>query len=214
MIVVAGEALIDLILYPDLRLTAVAGGGPFNTARTIGRLGGEVAFVGRLSTDRFGVMLREGPRDRRRRPGRRPNDRVADDPCRRRTRCRRDCDLSLPHGRDIGAGPGPRRRHGGHGRCARSHPRRDARAGPRADGVRPGGRHRPPRRRHAPDGRPELPGRRDRRSRGLPRTADDGPRPCRHRQGQRRRPGLHGPDSAAGRSAPDRCSRSGRASCC
>jgi len=59
MIVVAGEALIDLILHPDLRLTAVAGGGPFNTARTIGRLGGEVAFVGRLSTDRFGAMLRD-----------------------------------------------------------------------------------------------------------------------------------------------------------
>ena len=59
MIVVAGEALIDLILRPDLRLTAVAGGGPFNTARTIGRLGGDVAFVGRLSTDQFGAMLRE-----------------------------------------------------------------------------------------------------------------------------------------------------------
>jgi fructokinase len=58
MIVVAGEALIDLLLHPDGRLTAVAGGGPFNTARTIGRLGGDVAFVGRLSTDRFGSMLR------------------------------------------------------------------------------------------------------------------------------------------------------------
>ena len=59
MIVVAGEALIDLILHPDLRLTAVAGGGPFNTARTIGRLGGDVAFLGRLSTDRFGALLRD-----------------------------------------------------------------------------------------------------------------------------------------------------------
>ena len=35
------------------------GGGPFNTARTIGRLGGEVAFLGRLSTDRFGARLRD-----------------------------------------------------------------------------------------------------------------------------------------------------------
>ena len=35
------------------------GGGPFNTARTIGRLGGQVAFLGRLSTDRFGGLLLE-----------------------------------------------------------------------------------------------------------------------------------------------------------
>ena len=57
MIVVAGEALIDLILTPDGRLAAIPGGGPFNTARTIGRLGIEVAFLGRLSTDRFGGIL-------------------------------------------------------------------------------------------------------------------------------------------------------------
>jgi fructokinase len=58
VIVVAGEALIDLILHPDGHLSAVPGGGPFNAARTIGRLGGEVAFVGRLSDDRFGGALR------------------------------------------------------------------------------------------------------------------------------------------------------------
>ena len=57
MIVVAGEALVDLILHPDGHLTATPGGGPFNTARTIGRLGLEVAFLGRLSTDRFGGIL-------------------------------------------------------------------------------------------------------------------------------------------------------------
>lgn len=57
MIVVAGEALIDLIVHPDGRLAAVPGGGPFNTARTIGRLGVDVAFLGRLSTDRFGAIL-------------------------------------------------------------------------------------------------------------------------------------------------------------
>ncbi|MEA2608636.1 MAG: fructokinase [Chloroflexota bacterium] len=57
MIVVAGEALIDLILHPDGHLTAIPGGGPFNTARTVGRLGVDVAFLGRLSTDRFGGML-------------------------------------------------------------------------------------------------------------------------------------------------------------
>jgi fructokinase len=59
MIVVAGEALIDLIVHPDGSLAATAGGGPFNTARTIARLDGEVAFLGRLSTDRFGTMLRD-----------------------------------------------------------------------------------------------------------------------------------------------------------
>jgi fructokinase len=57
MILVAGEALIDLIVQPDGRLDAVPGGGPFNTARTIARLGVEVAFLGRLSTDRFGGIL-------------------------------------------------------------------------------------------------------------------------------------------------------------
>jgi fructokinase len=58
MIIVAGEALIDRIAQPDGREVAVPGGGPFNTARTIGRLGGEVAFLGRLSTDRSGMALR------------------------------------------------------------------------------------------------------------------------------------------------------------
>ena len=57
MIVVGGESLIDLIAYPGGRLTAIPGGGPFNTARTIGRLGGSAAYLGRLSTDRFGRDL-------------------------------------------------------------------------------------------------------------------------------------------------------------
>jgi Sugar kinases, ribokinase family len=59
MIVVAGEALIDLIVHRDGRLAAVPGGGPFNTARTIARLGVPVAFLGRLSDDRFGRILRD-----------------------------------------------------------------------------------------------------------------------------------------------------------
>lgn len=60
MIVVAGEALIDEIHSPDGRVTPVPGGGPYNTARTIGRLGGEVRFLGRLSTDEFGQTLASG----------------------------------------------------------------------------------------------------------------------------------------------------------
>lgn len=57
MIVVGGESLIDLLVYPTGRLAAISGGGPFNTARTIGRLGGSAAYLGRLSTDRFGRAL-------------------------------------------------------------------------------------------------------------------------------------------------------------
>ncbi|MDH4142701.1 MAG: PfkB family carbohydrate kinase, partial [Chloroflexota bacterium] len=60
MIVVAGEALIDLILHPDGGLAFAPGGGPYNTARTIARLGLPVTFLGALSTDRFGRWLRDG----------------------------------------------------------------------------------------------------------------------------------------------------------
>jgi fructokinase len=59
MIVVAGEALIDILVGPDGRRAAVRGGGPYNTARTIGRLGGDVAFLGALSSDRFGRWIHE-----------------------------------------------------------------------------------------------------------------------------------------------------------
>jgi fructokinase len=58
VILVAGEALYDLVLQgagDDLR--GHPGGGPFNTARTIGRLEQPVAFLGRLSSDHFGRRL-------------------------------------------------------------------------------------------------------------------------------------------------------------
>ncbi len=58
MIVVAGESLVDLIVDPAMQLTPVPGGGPFNTARTLGRLGSQVAFLGRISNDRFGLDAR------------------------------------------------------------------------------------------------------------------------------------------------------------
>ena len=54
MIVVGGEALIDLLVRPDGSVAATPGGGPYTTARTIGRLGVPVTFLGRLSNDRFG----------------------------------------------------------------------------------------------------------------------------------------------------------------
>jgi fructokinase len=57
MIVVGGEALVDLVIDPDGAVTAKLGGGPFNAARAIGRLRSDVAFLGALSRDRFGVLL-------------------------------------------------------------------------------------------------------------------------------------------------------------
>lgn len=58
MIVVAGESLIDLLVRPDGSVAAVPGGGPFTTARTLGRLGAQASFLGRLSSDAFGRILR------------------------------------------------------------------------------------------------------------------------------------------------------------
>jgi fructokinase len=57
LILVAGEALFDLVHQPGGALAAHPGGGPFNTARTVARLEQPVAYLGRLSTDGFGVRL-------------------------------------------------------------------------------------------------------------------------------------------------------------
>jgi fructokinase len=58
MILVGGEALYDLVLQgPSDDLRGHPGGGPFNTARTIGRLEQPVAYLGRLSSDTFGERL-------------------------------------------------------------------------------------------------------------------------------------------------------------
>jgi len=60
MILVCGEALIDVVRrVGDEAPTTHPGGGPFNTAIGLGRLGVPVAFLGRLSTDDDGVTLRE-----------------------------------------------------------------------------------------------------------------------------------------------------------
>jgi fructokinase len=59
MIVVAGECLVDLLLSPDGRLDPRPGGGPYNAARALARLGTPCAFLGRISGDRFGSLLRE-----------------------------------------------------------------------------------------------------------------------------------------------------------
>jgi len=58
-VVVAGEALIDLVPRPDGALAPFVGGGPFNTARALGRLGQPAAFVGSVSRDPFGRQIAE-----------------------------------------------------------------------------------------------------------------------------------------------------------
>jgi fructokinase len=57
MIVVCGEALIDVIHNGDGTQHAALGGGPFNTARALARLGVPTEFLGRLSNDTFGRQL-------------------------------------------------------------------------------------------------------------------------------------------------------------
>ena len=59
-IVVAGDALVDLICRADGSITAVPGGGPYNSARAIGRLGVPVGWIGGMSDDRFGLELLDG----------------------------------------------------------------------------------------------------------------------------------------------------------
>ncbi|MDX3669363.1 carbohydrate kinase family protein [Streptomyces europaeiscabiei] len=66
MIVVAGEALIDLVpqgadALVDLR--PARGGGPYNTAVALGRLGSPTAFCSRVSYDAYGEALLSGLRD-------------------------------------------------------------------------------------------------------------------------------------------------------
>jgi fructokinase len=58
VIAVVGEALMDLVVDDEGAVAARPGGGPFNVARTLGRLGVPTTFLGRLSRDSFGRMLR------------------------------------------------------------------------------------------------------------------------------------------------------------
>lgn len=64
--VVCGETLIDLVksdteAESSFRSTwqALSAGGPMNSAVALGRLGADSHFLGRLSTDAFGVQLRQ-----------------------------------------------------------------------------------------------------------------------------------------------------------
>lgn len=59
MILISGEALIDLIPDPEAegRYDAVRGGSPYNVAIGLGRLGAPTSFVARLSADANGEGL-------------------------------------------------------------------------------------------------------------------------------------------------------------
>lgn len=56
-ILVCGEALVDLVPTGDTAFDARLGGGPYNVAVTLGRLGSPVGFWSRISTDPFGERL-------------------------------------------------------------------------------------------------------------------------------------------------------------
>lgn len=61
-ILVCGEALIDLVparCGGEVGFVARGGGSPYNVAVGLARLGVGVGFLGRVSTDRFGRLLRE-----------------------------------------------------------------------------------------------------------------------------------------------------------
>ncbi|MFE9447573.1 carbohydrate kinase [Streptomyces sp. NPDC006739] len=65
MIVVAGEALIDLVPQGTGALAGLRpalGGGPYNTAVALGRLGSPTSFCSRTSHDAFGEALLDGLR--------------------------------------------------------------------------------------------------------------------------------------------------------
>jgi fructokinase len=66
VIVVAGEALIDLVPREAGALAGLdprRGGGPYNTAVALGRLGSPTAFCSRISSDAFGEALLGGLRE-------------------------------------------------------------------------------------------------------------------------------------------------------
>ena len=59
MFVIAGEALIDFIGTPDGSYRPVAGGAPYNFARALALQGVAAGYANALSTDNFGMLLRE-----------------------------------------------------------------------------------------------------------------------------------------------------------
>ena len=154
------------------------------------------AFMGAVSDDRFGTMIAAQLVD----------DRVSTDLVQRvsvpTTLAAAELDaarrghLPLLHGGDVGPGAATGRAPG----RDRDAVRRRARVGARTDGRHGGRSGRRRRRRRDGDGRPQLPSRRDRRSRPVPRPGRRRARTGRRGEGQRRRPRV----PLAGRSADRR----------
>lgn len=67
MIIVGGEALVDLVPTVagdgSAALRPALGGGPFNAAIAMARLGADTGFLSRISTDGFGNSLAARLRD-------------------------------------------------------------------------------------------------------------------------------------------------------
>jgi fructokinase len=59
VIVVAGEALVDLVVSPGGQVDARPGGSPYNAARSLARLGAETTFLARFARDGLGRLLRD-----------------------------------------------------------------------------------------------------------------------------------------------------------
>lgn len=57
-VVVAGEALVDLVMQPDGQFSACLGGAAFNLTRALARQDTRVAYLNPLSSDRFGRSMR------------------------------------------------------------------------------------------------------------------------------------------------------------
>ena len=95
MLLVCGEALIDLVSEPDGRYAARPGGGPANTAVTLGRLGVAVSLAARISRDPFGEQIRAHLEAVRGRPRPQPDGGRADDARRRHARRLRPGPLRL-----------------------------------------------------------------------------------------------------------------------
>ena len=60
VILVAGESLVDRVLRPDGTSSEHPGGGPYNSARTIGRLGQDVSLASVLGDDERGRLCLDG----------------------------------------------------------------------------------------------------------------------------------------------------------
>jgi len=56
---VIGENLVDILVHRDHSVDGVPGGGPFNVARAVARLGQNSLFISGISGDAFGKILRD-----------------------------------------------------------------------------------------------------------------------------------------------------------